>query len=71
LLEHFSAILNRLMEPNQFTRLGAKRSAIWLIGQALQRHRWTDLDHRRPVFRASWTSLASTCGQPDQGVKPA
>jgi len=33
-LEHFSVILNRLVVSNQFTRLGAKPSVIWLIGQA-------------------------------------
>jgi len=51
------------MDPNQFIRLGAKRSAIWLIGQALQQHRWTDLAHRRPNCRASWTSLCISRGQ--------
>jgi len=56
------------MESNPFTLAGAVRSAIRCIGQATQRTRWTDLAHRRPVFRARWTSLCSTYGQPDQGV---
>jgi len=32
---------------------------------------WTDLAHRRPVFRARWTSLCSIFGRPDQGAKHA
>ncbi|MGI9415752.1 MAG: hypothetical protein ACR2PM_18895, partial [Hyphomicrobiales bacterium] len=38
-LEHRSFIWNHLMEPKQFIRLGAKRGAMWGIGQALQRRR--------------------------------
>jgi len=56
------------MESNPYTLAGAVRSAIRCIGQALQRTRWTDLAHRRPIFRACWTSLCSTCGRSDQGV---
>ena len=43
--------------PKQFTQLGAKCSAIWLIGQILQRCRWAVFVHRRPVFKARWASL--------------
>jgi len=56
------------MESNPYTPAGAVRSAIRFIEQALQRTRWTDLAHRRPVFRARRTALCSTCGQPDHGV---
>jgi len=59
------------MESNPFTLAGAVRSAMRCIGQALQRTRWTDLAHRRPVFRARWTVLCYTCGRPDHGVKHA
>ncbi len=51
-------------------RRGAQRD-VGRIGQAPQRTRWTDLAHRRPVFRARWTSLCSTCGQTDHCVKHA
>jgi len=33
------------MAENRFTRLGAARSAMWCIGQAAQRRRWTDFRH--------------------------
>jgi len=70
-LHQASPILTRLMETNPFTLAGAVRSAIRCIGQAPKRTRWTDLAHRRPVFRARRTSLYSTCDQPDHGVKHA
>ena len=59
------------MESNPATLAGAARSAMRCIGQAPQRTRWTDLAHRRPVFRVRRTSLCSTCGQKDHGVKHA
>ena len=49
-LEHVSLRWKRLMAPNQFTRLGAKRSAMWCIGQALQQRRWADLVHEISMF---------------------
>jgi len=67
-LEHYSLIWGHLMVPNQFIRLGTKRGAMRGIGQALKRRRWTDLAHRRPAFRARWTSLMPTCGRKDHGV---
>ena len=42
-LEHVSLRWKRLTVSNQFTWLGAKRSAMWCIGQALQQRRWADL----------------------------
>ena len=51
-------------------RRGAQRDA-GRIGQTPQRTRWTGLAHRRPVFRVRRTSLCSTCGHKDQGVKHA
>jgi len=59
------------MDVKPFTLAGVVRSAMRCIGQAPQRTRWTDLAHRRPVFRARRTSLCSTCGRSDQGVKHA
>jgi hypothetical protein len=69
------------MAPNQPTRQGAERSAIWLIGQVLQRRRWADLAHHRArgasfrrdrlVFRARRTALGSAYGQSGQSAKPA
>jgi len=56
------------MESNPFILAGVVRSAMRCIGQAPQHTRWTDLAHRRPVFRARRTSLCSTCGQKDHGV---
>ena len=67
-LEHRFLVRNHLMVQNRFIRLGAKRGAMRGIGQALQRRRWADLAHRRPVFRARWTSLRPTCGHPDHGA---
>ncbi len=58
-------------DPNQFTRQGAQRRAIWLIEQVWQRSRWTNSGHRMPVFRALWTALWLSCGQPDQGENHA
>jgi len=46
------------MEPNQFIRLGAKRGAMWGIGQALQQRRWADLAHRSGVHPLDWTVWA-------------
>lgn len=53
--------------PNQSTRQGAKCRVIWLIGQVLQRSRWIDSGHRRPVFRTLWTTLWLSYGQPERG----
>ncbi len=47
------------------------RRAIRCIGQAAWRTGWANLSHRRPAFRARWTALGGTCGQPDHGVPPA
>ena len=44
-LERDEVRLNHLMAENRFTRLGASRSAMWCIGQAAQRRRWTDFPH--------------------------
>ena len=44
-LERDEVRLNHLMAENRFTRLGAVRSAMWCIGQAAQRRRWTDFPH--------------------------
>jgi len=51
-----------LMEPNQFSPLGAVRRSMQRIGQALQRGEWADLAHRRPVCRVPRTSLRSPYG---------
>ena len=71
LLERDDFMFDHLMEPNPVIRQGAMRSATWLGGQASQRCRWPDLAHRRLFFHARWTALASACGQPDHGAKPA
>ncbi len=70
-LEHYPTILNHLMAPNRPIWPGAKRGAMWDIGQALRRRQRADLAHRRPAFRARWTSLRLTCGHPDHGVNLA
>jgi len=41
------------------------------IGQVLQRSRWIELAHRRPVFRALWTALCFSCGHKDHGKNHA
>jgi len=50
-LEQISTIRDRLMAPNQSTRQGAERSAIWLIGQVRQRRRWDDLIHQMVPYQ--------------------
>ena len=45
ILERRATKLDHLMAENRFTRLGAVHSAMWCIGQALQRRRWTDFPH--------------------------
>lgn len=63
--------MTHLMESNPHIRLGAVRSAIRVIGQALQQRRWANLAHRRPDFRVRWTSLRSPGGQSDHGGERA
>jgi len=68
--------LQAIPEPQSSMSTNTKGSDYWPIwwrqirslGQAPQRTGWTGLSHRRPVFRARWTSLCSTCGRSDQGV---
>ena len=44
-LEHVSLRWKRFDGTKSVHRLGAKRSAMWCIGQALQQRRWADLVH--------------------------
>jgi len=70
-LERDEDRLSHLMASNQSTRQGAKRRAMWGIGQASQRWRWADLAHRRPVFHARRASLRPAYGRPDHGADRA
>ena len=69
-----SSALSAQTEPfdgsDQSIRSGAVCSAMWFIGQAPQRKRWTDLAHRRPGFRTRWTSLQPPCGRPSPRRDP-